>query len=329
MISRLYLLMGFLLIPFICFAWTPAGHYRLAEMILSHPTISTMLSTSHLNKDKILAYCQNGDFWAAHDLYQNGGWGTIESWQSFKTVYLNDAQIGNVRKNAPTTWKYIPSAYSLDRYYKNVSTVTPGATYTTVNAAGQVITVTDPPTIIYTVEKYWVDAEQMFGLFLHNLTDCAVPVGHSPARELPHINGDAELSFELDAENDPITDIADIKYYSFTKTETALMLPNLNQITESQIGIFWSSFCSKFETEMLSYAQQLKDHIAWYQVTESEWLSGVCFYSLLRFSELVTYKYLQYTKAYNTPGFDIPADMVVLSGKKTDISPIISLLLND
>ncbi len=77
------------------YCWTPKGHKRLAEIILSHPTISTMLTTSGLNKEKIIKYCEEGDKYAAHDLYQNGGWyDGLKSWSSFKSVYLNDAKIG-------------------------------------------------------------------------------------------------------------------------------------------------------------------------------------------------------------------------------------------
>lgn len=321
------------------YCWIAKGHKRLAVEILSHPTILAMLNNSGLNIEKIIKYCEYGDKYGAHDLYQNGGWyGGLKSWSSFKSVYLNDAKIGIVRKEMPSKWKYPPEQYDLSVYYKNVETVTPGATHITTDAYGRKITITDPAVHTWSVEKYWADSEQMFGLFLHNLTDCAVPVNHSPAGTVfttPYKISATENSFETTAANNDIPSYSNIHF--FNKSELSTLLPNGDNTTVAEFEIFWNNNLTNiFESKILDCAKRLKEHVDnnWYNSTTSAWLTPDCFKALLTFSVPVVCKYIENTNAYisrsgKQPGNTIPA-LDIDEPKKIDpdISPIIQLLLD-
>lgn len=331
----IFLIIIILGMQFGVFGWTSNGHERLAEAILSHPTIANMIKTAGLNKDRILQYCADGDKYAAHDLYQNGDWyGGFKSWSSYKSEFLDDAKIGTVRKDMPSKWKYIPEVYDLSVYYKNVETVTPGATHTTTDLYGRTITITDPAVRTLSIEKYWIDSEQMFGLFLHNLTDCAVPVGHNPARTVFPGSGNTEKSFEATAANNNIPSLSEINLY--TTNEISAKYPNNGQLSDTQFETFWTEMATKFENEIINSAKELKTHVDnnWYYSTTSAWLTPACFKALLEFSVPVVCKYVEYTNAYisrsgKQPSNTIPVvNIAELKKVNFNISPIIQLLLD-
>lgn len=347
MVKRIFIFVTILGIQFSAFGWTSEGHKRLAEEILSHPTISQMITTAGLNKNRIIKFCKDGDKYAAHDLYDRGGWyDAFNSWQNFKSQYLNDAQIGNVRKDMPSEWKNPPEAYDLSEYWKNVETVIPGATHVTTNNRGQVVTIQDPSIRTYTWEKYWIDQEQMFGLFLHNLTDCAVPVNHNPAASvfqsgkltIAGIEFDekpTEDSFEATAYNNDIPSYPEITF--ITEDELSILLPNGNNTTDAEFNAFWAnSLSSIFEKEIQSCAEALKQHVGGQgstELTTSEWLTPRCFKALLKFAVPVVYKYVEYTNAYishtgKQPGYTIPTFSTNKPKVNADITPIINLLLD-
>ena len=316
-------------------AWTFGGHERLAEKILSHPLISSMLSTSKLDRETIVEFCRNGDTRGAHDFYRDGGWGGIKTWSSFTDAYLLDARIGTVRKSEPSQYKYLEITYNFSDYSKLVCTSGSGSTQT-ITVGGSTLTgrtPTQPQTC--NQELYWFSAEEMFGLFLHNLTDCSVPAGHTPARQILD-NTLTETSFEAEAANDPIPAFSEASPYVFPPQEIRTFFPTgVDQVTEEQFAAFWAAYCGRFEQEVLACAARLKAHVEGSSsLSQSEWLSGDCFKACLKLSVLATYMYLENTKAYTTESNQQPS--YNFSGlypnglvKEMDLTPFLQLLLVD
>lgn len=308
------------------------GHERLAQKILDEPIISSMLEQAGIDKSEVIHYCEWGDLKIAHDIMP--GWEAFSNWAEYYRTCLIDAQGGTVKKWLPTSFKYPVVDYDdydpewiTDGHWDNVTTIT-------YNAHGQIVTTTSPVWVTTGRMQLTLTPAQHLGLLLHNLTDCAVPVGHYPARDVYPGEGNTELTFETDAGNDIIPGYSTPCCYQLERNEVIGIQGDLNNLSDNDYAIFWNAFKGKFYTDMISYATRLKSHVDGnnYNSTTSEWLSEDCFNACLKFSILVVYKFLENSEGYiyNTGKQPVnDATQYNVFAKQKDITPIISLLLLD
>jgi hypothetical protein len=290
-------------------AWTPEGHEKLANKLLSHPTISKMIEIAGFDKGKVIEYCKFGDLRGAHDFYNNGGWETIRNFNSFKQIYLMEAMAGSVDRLYPEEVKN--PVFNLNLGFYN-------------------------PRMIDGTIRYTLDKEQMLGLFLHNLTDCSVPSCHSPAGYV-FCNKISELTFETDAQDDRIPEFTNIATYTLNNEDKAI-IQMYSHLTDSSFNKFWSIYCDKFESEIVQYATDLKNHVEGngYPFTTSAWLSEKCFTSEFKMALVALYSYIEHSKNYvsatsKKPLYNYKTILQECNGEKKTYSlgPIIGLLLVD
>jgi hypothetical protein len=253
----------------LCFGWIGSTHEAIADAILSnkYTPIGVKFAKTGWNKENVLKYARECDvrigIWSPYsekEIFPM--WSSIRNFTRFTNDYLKYAAAGS---------KTITETYYVDASGRKVDP----NTYTGI---------TYKKTVPHTY-----DGEMLFGVLLHHIADCAVPMNHAPARDVCTANFADECAFEACAALDPVPQ-------NYVGVYRVTFLPGQTK----DYATYWNNFCQIFYDRMTDHATRMCTHI-WstpYQFTSSSWISDPCFKEALTLANLVVDKYISSSKEY-------------------------------
>jgi hypothetical protein len=231
--------------------------------------VGAAFSKTGWSKETVAEYAAGCDTWkpfGEKEIFS--GWAAIGTYTSFQSQYLTYAKAGS---------KTISRDYWVDMNGQEVPAPKPGEIIQGITRQHK--------------EKTY-NGEELFGVLLHKVADCSVPLNHSPANEWCSSDGIGKLdeaAFEALATWDPVPNNSCQKY--------SIVYPPQEPYS---ISIYWNLYCQAFEDDMKVNAQNMCAHIAesWWVGSTSGWISEPCFEASVRLANVVLVEYIINSKEY-------------------------------